>query len=336
MKKILNDYFSNPIERGIFFYLKNKDTQMFVESDNLNMDYHFNISGDKKASPLLRHLAKTLLIEEDLHNKLADVIWSRYGRNWIKLYETLNLDYNPIENYSMIETIESDREINKLNNAENEIIYGKTTTTDNTSTIDNTESINYGKETNNNKTLAGSKDEDNTINKEINSNLEITESLGTDKTITGTGTVDEETYGFNSTTGVPKSKQNTSTSGNENITSTNERLETNITSDNETQTLQSITSENETTTNTESGLDVITNNTGELGNTINIESGIDKTTNDLTIKDNEDFNQTLKRSGNIGVTTSQQMIESERQLQQWDFYKHIYKDIDTIITINSF
>lgn len=43
--------------------------------------------------------------------------------------------------------------------------------------------------------------------------------------------------------------------------------------------------------------------------------------------------ETLERSGNIGVTTSQQMLESELNLRQYDFFKTIYKDIDSILCL---
>ncbi len=43
--------------------------------------------------------------------------------------------------------------------------------------------------------------------------------------------------------------------------------------------------------------------------------------------------RTLKRSGNIGVTTSQQMIESERQLWLWNFFKSVFSDIDKILVL---
>lgn len=43
--------------------------------------------------------------------------------------------------------------------------------------------------------------------------------------------------------------------------------------------------------------------------------------------------RTLTRSGNIGVTTSQQMLESEIALWQWNFIESVYADIDTILTI---
>lgn len=48
-------------------------------------------------------------------------------------------------------------------------------------------------------------------------------------------------------------------------------------------------------------------------------------------------NYTLTRSGNIGVTTSQQMIEAERNLWMWNFFDTIvYPDIDRVLTINMY
>lgn len=45
----------------------------------------------------------------------------------------------------------------------------------------------------------------------------------------------------------------------------------------------------------------------------------------------ETGNRRLTRSGNIGVTTSQQMIESEIALWQWNFYQTIYRDTDAVL-----
>ena len=36
-------------------------------------------------------------------NKLGDRIYTKYMSNWLKLAKAINADYNPIENYSMIE-----------------------------------------------------------------------------------------------------------------------------------------------------------------------------------------------------------------------------------------
>ena len=44
----------------------------------------------------------------------------------------------------------------------------------------------------------------------------------------------------------------------------------------------------------------------------------------------------LERSGNIGVTTSQQMLQSEIEVRKYDFYKQIYEDIDSILCLKSY
>lgn len=44
--------------------------------------------------------------------------------------------------------------------------------------------------------------------------------------------------------------------------------------------------------------------------------------------------RTLTRSGNIGVTTSQQMMQSEIELWQWNFFKSVFDDIDSICCLD--
>lgn len=41
----------------------------------------------------------------------------------------------------------------------------------------------------------------------------------------------------------------------------------------------------------------------------------------------------LKRSGNIGVTTSQQMLQSELELRAYRFFEEVYKDVDRIVAL---
>lgn len=59
-------------------------------------------------------------------------------------------------------------------------------------------------------------------------------------------------------------------------------------------------------------------------------------------EDNEETNstektntgtETLTRHGNIGVTTSQQMLQSEIELRSYDLVKSIFNDIDKILTL---
>ena len=67
-------------------------------------------------------------------------------------------------------------------------------------------------------------------------------------------------------------------------------------------------------------------NTNTQSGTVNTETGgtsLTTRTDALT----EKSVHTFERSGNIGVTTSQQMIESELELRKKQFYSIVYKDI---------
>ena len=66
----------------------------------------------------------------------------------------------------------------------------------------------------------------------------------------------------------------------------------------------------------------------EATQTVEGDLDVNKTNNIET----ETGTRTLTRSGNIGVTTSQQMIESEISLRQWNFYKSCFDDIDDVMT----
>lgn len=54
-------------------------------------------------------------------------------------------------------------------------------------------------------------------------------------------------------------------------------------------------------------------------------------TDDGTNHDVENITRT--RSGNIGVTTSQQMLQQERELWRWNFVEQMFKDIDSVLTL---
>ena len=69
------------------------------------------------------------------------------------------------------------------------------------------------------------------------------------------------------------------------------------------------------------------NTKGNAGTVADVETGTNTDTR----------NYLLTRSGNVGVTTSQQMIESERKLWLWDFFDSVvYPDIDKILTIQTY
>ena len=207
--EVFNDYTNT----GIFTALAS-DVSLpwhdLIAPKELDTEYIGGRSGGKLISPLLHNLleddgtitAAHLLV-------LVHIIHSRYLILWRKRYDTLFLDYNPIENYNMIEKLDGGYEV-----------------------------------------TASGKD-----------------------TVTPSGKIINESsvYGYNSSTAVPDGKAETSY-----------------------------------------------NNA--------------KTETDYGKKDTETHDHTLTRSGNIGVTTSQQMLESERQILLWDFFDTVFNDIDKILT----
>lgn len=65
------------------------------------------------------------------------------------------------------------------------------------------------------------------------------------------------------------------------------------------------------------------------GTTVVLNTGTN--TNDIANHEIEDITRT--RAGNIGVTTTQQMLSQERELWNWNFINQMFKDIDSVLTL---
>lgn len=70
--------------------------------------------------------------------------------------------------------------------------------------------------------------------------------------------------------------------------------------------------------------------TQESGETIN--RGTSDRKDDSVRASNEV--ETTTRSGNIGVTTTQQMLSADRELWKWNYFDQIYRDIDSVIALS--
>lgn len=68
----------------------------------------------------------------------------------------------------------------------------------------------------------------------------------------------------------------------------------------------------------------------------NTEGGQDTTTGRDTHTYNKSGSTTHTRSGNIGVTTTQQLIESERNLWLWNYFDAVFSDVDTMLVLQVF
>ena len=257
----INDVFPNGLSgAGIFSALQSLDVPWKEDaiSTSLDIEYHGNHSGDKYVSPMIY---KMLPDDSDVLpaasiTAVASVIYDMYNRNWQRLWGTLTVVYDPIQNYDMTEIMTDDETVTE---------YGKSRTRTDNLTSTRTDNLSHAK----GGTESDSRDvEDNTSN---------------------------DIYGFNSSDASPADKVDKTVS------------------DDNTRTYNTV----ETDTGTET--------TANTGTQTEADTGSDTQTR----------NYTLTRSGNIGVTTSQQMLQSERDLWIWNFFNDVvYPDIDRILTID--
>lgn len=280
----LSDVFPDAIEGvGIFHYLEELDVpwKQDVDSTSLDLLYHVERSDDKFVSPLVSRLfPPNSALNYTSYQKLAKAIFTKYSVRWSKLYQTLSLEYNPIENYNMVEN----EDIN---------VEGKSQSTSNNT------------RTNNLQRTRKNEDSD-TESGTVNVASSDTGTVG----VTGSSQEqrNQNVYGFNSSTAVPS---DTGTSSGSN---------------------------NSTTTNNLAGS---RDETRELVFGHNVDETIEDTGSVKdegggSVEHNDTTGRKLTRSGNIGVTTSQKMIESERNLWIWDFFEDVFKDLDKLLVLPIF
>lgn len=291
----LNDVFK-PTEGGIFHYLQDLNVPWDEEEIDglLDYEYHYNIAGQRYISPLVHAMLDddTGILDSTDKETLAGIIYAMYGLRWSKLWYTLGLEYNPIENYSMQEDMTNDI---------TEDVYGKTETLTHghteTETLNKTDTVTHG--TTETLTL-------NTTNQETKN---LTDAITPYTSETST----TEVQGFDSSTYNPSERTTLAKSGTESTTHTG--------------------TDTTTRTGTETTGKAGTEATAYTGTDTKAHSGQD--TNTSSGKDTHERNYTLTRKGNIGVTTSQQMIESERQVWMWDFFKDVvFPDINRVLTLS--
>lgn len=77
-------------------------------------------------------------------------------------------------------------------------------------------------------------------------------------------------------------------------------------------------------------------NTGTASNTTTYNNFTTQTQNGHIIDNDDDERNHLTRSGNIGVTTTQQMLTSDIELWRWNFFYEVFNDIDKVFTISTY
>ena len=245
-----------------------------------------DIDNDMKreyALRVMRHSFDKLadLYEEDYDDYVRNVVLALLVRNEYK-YKTLlateDFEYDPIENYNMIETLTNDITTDA---------YGKIDT------------LQHGQSQTRTPNLTDTR----------TPNLTDTRTPNTTDTHTPTSLTTTETdqiEGFNSSSWQDANKKTIVQSGSEATTHTG------------TETV----AQTGTETVAQTGTETVAN----TGSDIDTLSGQDTHTR----------NYTLTRSGNIGVTTSQQMIEAERNVANFSALQVICADLALELTYGVF
>lgn len=319
--KTLIDVFPEWYNGAIFSELvENYEVPWRSLNNGLSMDieYFGNKSGGRIISPLVeRLLNEEGELTEANKTVLLNIIFNRYRESWGKLWDAITATYSPLENYNLTETEE---ENNEGTNERTESTTGsetETTTEDNEASETVTES----------ETVEGTKTDTGTLS---NTGTKVTDRDGTESaTTSSTSSENGENgvYGYNSleSVGDTTSEQTGTETGTESRTNAEDISETlnNTETENKTHTTEEERAKSNTKSNTEDKSGSRQNTTTES------KTGSEETTGQRT--------RELTRSGNIGVTTSQQMLESEIELRMnYNFYDIIYKNVDEVLALSVF
>lgn len=315
----LIDVYSDWLNYGPFYYLNEynvpwKDLNIYGILDKM----YLSTRGEKPVSPMLKMFitiddddVHTVTFDETEQDYVANMLYQMFGQKWTKIYEALEAEYDPISNYDMIET-GSDT-------------TARTGTDQHSKTGTEAHSISHTKreyiETDDDGEV-GTLTTKSSVGVTTSTNTDLTASTASDITTTK-GTDEHLLSGFNSSSYVDGTQD---THGADNVSGT--------ATDNYTTT--SGTAANNYSTTSGSADD---NTEILIDEQIHVLSGNDTDSVSHNITDLETRNMTdtnthtLTRSGNIGVTTSQQMQQSSIELWQYKYFEEVFNDIDRYLTL---
>nr|DAJ65533.1 MAG TPA: hypothetical protein [Caudoviricetes sp.] len=319
----LNEVFTDWINNGIFKYLQALDVpwKNYITSNELDVIYHGSRSGKKFAGCIVENFLSNNVLSDESKALIAQAIFAINQKNWVALWNTLNLEYNPIDNYNMVESENiSDVHSGTLTSkgedvtTKNDSLTNSQNTTNTTTNKDTVTTANTGNVTKNVTENGTNKNEQ-----------DVTKSTSENTVANNANT--NQLYGFNSVDAVNSDKQigdvTQDVTGSETVKDVTNVTTTGTTTDETSST-------NNGTVTTESSIKNDVGLTGASTNETNVNVKRDNTdTENKTIT----TDRTLTRKGNIGVTTSQQMIESERKLWFWSYFEKVFSDVDNILTL---
>lgn len=272
--------------------------------DMLNEWCKFN-HGSLQIRPLIEDALKT---DADIIRKRVTNLINVRKYQYTRLYNTTLLEYNPIENYSMTEE-GTDTTSASGTKTDNLGAYSDATSGTDTTTITDSKTEKIGAY-------------DDTSTSTTDSDIaRLTTNTNNATTDTGSETHERKVAPFDSDTYAEQELNTDTFKDRRNVTTT----ETTVSPHTDTTTKRDTTTagarENSYTTSTTDAL--------QHGMAHNISSR----SNSYTDESNGTTIHKFTRSGNVGVTTSQQMLESERDIAMFNFIGIVAHDIIKSICI---
>lgn len=327
----------------------------YIGGERLDILYFGSHSGGKLCSPFIKRYAEVL--DNDYHllrENLPAIIRKAFGINWAALWNTYEVEYNPLHNYDMTETREltSEKDESKVTDGSlrktgtDALQHGKTESVSKSSTETGTQTFGKIDTTTHGKSQTDALQHGE--NETITHGKSVTDALTHGKTDTTTHgkTVNDDNYryGFNSgTTPEPSDKETIAETGTTAVATTGTDRDV-VTESGTTATAHSGT---DTRTITDSGTTRVAES-GSDGTSIT-ESGQESLTSGGTdtqtknLLDETDVTETLDqsveeseethRSGNIGVTTTQKLIQEEREVWLWNYFEQVFNDVDSLLAL---
>lgn len=311
---IENSQISYPFMSDSFLNTTVDNPTSSAEFQELLKNYIYENFGIYQISPLIvmreNSTEKTF---DDLISEISTLVYKANEYRYNTLYSTIIQEYDPIENYKMIEEITvnyqgDEKTVNQfIGKEKNTINYkGEESTVDSKS----------GTDTN---VLTKSGTESNSLSKSGSENVNESDTRGDVTTTSKKAPFDSETFYNESQDLTSQSKadvKNTTTTFTDRV-------------DNNTTTFTNRTDSEQTTYNSSNNINKSFNGRSDE----NIKEFDGRTDESLKSFMNRKDVTTHTRSGNIGVTTSQMMLESERLIANFKFVDIVARDIVKKIAI---
>lgn len=285
-----------------------------AEFQELLKNYIYENFGVYQISPLIvmreNSTEKTF---DDIISEISTLVYKANEYRYNTLYSTIIQEYNPIENYSMIENITvnyqgDEKTVNQF--------LGKEKNTMNYKGEESTIDSKSGTDTN---ILTKSGSESNSLLKNGSENINESSTRGDVTTTTKKAPFDSENF-YNES-------QDLTSQANEDVKNTTTTFTDRV--DNNTTTFTNRTDNEQITYNSTNNINKSFNGRSDE----NIKEFDGRADESLkSFMDRKDIT-THTRSGNIGVTTSQQMLESQRLLANFKFVDIVARDIVKKIAI---